>query len=138
MEGRRGAEELESRWAPSIETFLMRNLAFLPPQSGPDALGSLVSYSYKCSPHKWWIIYRVPRPTVSLQNTTGKSNERGVGTSGMLRTKRTKKKKIQPQLEKGKTVFEGFYSASNFIFTKYEQRWMNCYTCLARWYLKRV
>lgn len=108
MEGRRGAEELESRWAPSIETFLMRNLAFLPPQSGPDALGSLVSYSYKCSPHKWWIIYRVPRPTVSLQNTTGKSNERGVGTSGMLRTKRTKKKKSSLSWRKVKQSLRAF------------------------------
>lgn len=35
MEGRRGAEELGNRWAPSIATYLMRKLAFLPPQSEP-------------------------------------------------------------------------------------------------------
>lgn len=88
MEGRRGAEELGSRWAPSIATFLMRKFSFLPPQGEPRCLRLLSVLQIKMLNTEMVDYVQTSMPQFLCKILLRKkSNERSVGIRGMLGTR---------------------------------------------------
>lgn len=102
MEGRRGAEELGSRWAPSIATFLMRKFSFLPPQGEPRCLRLLSVLQIKMLNTEMVDYVQTSMPhSFSAKYCWEKRVMRGVwGLEGCWEQEHNK---IQPKLEKSKT-----------------------------------